>query len=189
MTGTTCVAETVRVPTVTLSVSAPRLAFQMTPLVAKPYDAVTYPIPNRVITDDYIGNFHYGITTTGTSGPYSLTFSDPITTGGQTHRLENWGDHWTVTFNFRPQHVVYYDEFCSDDQLDFMTDTTTFPLDQVYKWTKYELYKYLYNHEKRVRLDTGAPVPSLWRQKAIEAKREAERNEYEPKMIQVHGRA
>jgi len=83
------------------------LTAQMLPLIEYPVDAQSFPIPNRIINDEYIGNFHYGSPVSGTSGPYSMDFSEPITTGGMTHTIQHYGDHYNVTFNFRPLRPVY----------------------------------------------------------------------------------
>lgn len=174
--------------------SATALTIQMGPLLAYPISARAFPLPNRIESDDFIGNFHYGVLRDSPSGYPQLTFSDPITTSGKTHTLQNHGDHRTVAFNYEPLNEylgpLYFDELVSDASLSALTSTTTFPLDQVVRWARFELYKKLYLDEqrKRIRDNAGAPVPSVWRRQAQEALLAAENSDYEPAQLYVVGR-
>lgn len=131
-----------------LTLSATTMVAQMGPVVLFPLDAMTFPIPDRIESENFIGNFYYGTALSNPGGLESVAYSEPITVGGATHHFDNQGDHLSVTFNFRPTRPVYFDEFASDPALSAVTDTTTFPLDYIADWASYEL---LYFISKRKR--------------------------------------
>ena len=116
---------------------------QMATVTAYPRNASTFPLGSRVETDQHVGNFYYGLMLSSPTGPEKRTYSEPITTGGRTHHIDNQGGHFTVNFNFRPTSPVYYDEYVSEPALSAVTDTTTFPLDYVADWAVYELKKFI----------------------------------------------
>lgn len=192
MAGTLNIPATCKQISFRLVSSATATTIQMTPLIAYPTDATSFPIPNRIISTAYLGNYHYALPTTGASGPYSVTMTPPITVGGRTHSYSNFGDHITVNFNFLPILPVWFDELTYDPPLNGMLDVTTFPLDQVVKWTKYELFKMLYVGEepqyRTTSYGASIPIPSKWKTRTIEAKREAERSDYEPEVMKIEGR-
>ena len=145
-----------------LSVSATTMVAQMGPVIMFPQQATRFPLPNRVVSQDDIGNFHQVYS--GNSGSFNQTIStEALTTGGLAHRLEDYGDHMTVSFNFRPTRPVYYMEAVYGTSLSAMTDTTTFPANHVMRWAKYELYKWLYDRDEK------------WKMKVYEAKKAADR--------------
>ena len=175
-----------------VTMSAASSTLQWYPMIAFPTTAYNFALPNRVISQDYIGNFYYATPRTGANAPYALELSDPITVNGFTHALENEADHLVVRFNFRPFRPIYYDECFGSDTLTLLSDTTTFPLDHIVKWSKFELFKYLYTREKPEFRTTAygsvIPIPSRWKTRAIESKYEALHSNYEPKVVNVVGR-
>lgn len=182
----TCAEFTAR-----LVLSADSMVAQMAPVIMYPLGALSFPLPNRITSDDDIGNFY----PTRTGGPSPSTLADislgePYTVGGITHTITDYGDHRTVTFNIAPHCPLWYDELYSEPALTTLTGTTTFPLDYVVKWAKFELFKFLYQKEraKRARLDSGSPTPSVWRTATKESLIEAENCNYEPRLMKVYGR-
>lgn len=175
-----------------VTMSAASSTLQWYPMIAFPTTAMSYALPQRVISEQYVGNFFYALPRSGANAPYALDFSEPITLGGFTHRLDNDADHLTVTFNFRPVRPVYYEEALSGEAVSLLTDTSTFPLDQIIKWTKYELFKYLYTREspefRSTTYGSVIPIPSRWKTRLLEAKKEAEGSDYEPRTVTVVGR-
>lgn len=172
--------------------SATSTTIQMTPLVAFPTDATSFPIPNRIVAQSYIGNFHWATPVSASSGPYSLMFSEPITTGGLTHTINNFGDHFNVTFNFRPYRAIWFDELTYDPPLSAVTDTTSFPLDHVVKWVKAEIDLLLYEQETRKKRgeNSAEKAQNLARYVRIAnaSVRRARNSEYEPELMHVVGR-
>ena len=69
-----------------------------------------------------------------------------------------------------------------------LTDTTTFSEDYVVKWAKFELYKYLYEHDPTTLDPNKRPITSPWLRKAISARRAADGSAYSPKLENVVGR-
>jgi len=177
-----------------LALSATGMVAQMTPIIMFPQDAMSFPIPNRVQSLAFLGNYHYGTVLSQPGGLESIVYSEPITVGGLTHRYSNFGDHFTVTFNFRPGRPVYFDEFSGDPDITTLTATTTFPLDQVVKWAKFELFKMLYYRESmranRISsgINAGQPTRPTWLPLAKAARREAGGSDYEAEMLNVVGR-
>ena len=174
-----------------LTLSATTMVAQMTPVIMFPLGAMTFPIPNRIISDEYIGNFHYATARSQPSGLESDSISEPITTGGRTHTIQDYGDHYSVTFNFMPKRAVYFDELTYDTALGTtMSSTTTFPLDYVVKWAKFELLNYLWQSEKeQFSPSTGRAMPSKYLTRRNTALKAAMHSEYEPGMMQIYGRA
>jgi hypothetical protein len=158
---------------------------QMAPIIAFPKDAATFPFTNRVLFSR-VGNFFRPHRGGNPTGPEERRYT-PLLQGGRLAEFSDTGDHLTVTFNFSPG-VVYYDELVFGSTLSAMSDTTVFPLDQVVKWTKYELYKMFYNAERPVRNGDGRIMPSAWKPRVNEAFREASRSAYEPEFMQLAGR-
>lgn len=153
-----------------LRVSATTMVAQMGPVIMYPLDAASFPLSNRVRNVEEVGNFFYG------HDGYTLgatVFSDPITIGGAEASFSDYGDHLTVTFNFRPTQSVWYEEIVYGKPLYGMTETTTFDADDVIKWAKAELYARLYADDPKRR------------QKAIEAQRAARRQTSKPLLVQV----
>lgn len=177
-----------------LTLSATTMVAQMTPVVMFPLGAMRFPLPSRIVSKNYVGNYHYATTLSQPGGLESLAFSEPLTVGGRTHSYSNQGDHLTVTFNFRPTRAIYFDEYAGDADITTMTATTSFPLDQVVKWAKFELFKMLYYRESmrasRISsgINAGQPTRSIWLPLAKAAQREAGGSDYEADMMNVVGR-
>lgn len=191
MEGTFNIPATCKQISFRLVSSATSTTIQMAPLVAFPVTADRFPIPNRIISQDYIGNFKYAWPTLGTGGMYDVAFTEPITSDGLEHHIDNYGDHMTVTFNFRPHRAVWFEELAGDDSAAALTTTTTFPLNQLYLWSKFELLDWLWGHEKMVSIPYGnraIPSPSRWLAKRNAALRAAQNSEFEPKAVTVVGR-
>ena len=172
-----------------LTLSAASMVAQMAPIILFPLDAMSFPIPNRVESENIIGNFYFGQTLSNPGGLESVAFSEPIN-GGYTHHLANYGDHFTVTFNFRPTRPVYYDEFVYGGSLTAMTDTTTFAADRVKLWARAEIYDFLMRGELRAqkKLENGMPLPSAWRALRNAAYKAAQYSSFEPQMVNIVGR-
>lgn len=163
---------------------------QMARIIAYPRDAMSFPFTNRVVAAERIGNFYYSRYGSSVSGPDERGYTDPITVGGRTAMLSNEGDHFVVSFNFSSFEPVYYDELVYGAALSAMSDTSVFPLDQIVKWSKFELFKTRYNRERiMLRRDgDGKPLPSIWRTAAREALREAQWSSYRPELKTLVGR-
>lgn len=143
-----------------LVLSALSMVAQMAPVILFPLDAMTFPLPNRIDSENFIGNFYYGTTLSNPGGIESIAFSEAITQGGATHHFDNQGDHLSVTFNFRPTSPVYFDEYANDPALSAITDTTTLPLDYIADWAAYELLEFI-SRRKRTKEGTAAAKAAL----------------------------
>src|SRR3990172_5383585 len=62
-----------------LTLSALSMVAQITPIVMFPLDALSFPLPNRIISDQYIGNFHYATPLANPGGLSAVVYSGPIT--------------------------------------------------------------------------------------------------------------
>lgn len=158
-----------------LTLSATGLVAQMGPVIMFPLDAGSFPLPNRIMSSDDIGNFYYATSCAGPGILPSVELSEPITLGGATHKFSEYGDHMTVYFNFRPRMAVWYEEAVYGASLSAMTDTTTFPLEQVVRQSVYELRKLQAKRDKK-----------KYQIDAIEAQKAARYNERE--LLNVVGR-
>ena len=176
-------------PRLTVSGSGTMVA-QMSPIIAYPQNAQSFPFTNRLFDQSRVGNFFYSYGFSSPGGPDERTYSDPITVGGRTASYSNNGDHLVVTFNFAPSGPVYYDELIFGGALTAMTDTTTFPADMVKLWARAELYDFLMRSEMRGRktLDNGSPAPSSWRALRNAAYKSAIWSDFEPEMANIVGR-
>ena len=176
-------------PRLTVSGSGTMTA-QMAPLIAYPQDAMSFPFTNRVLSDDRIGNFYYARGYGENGGPDERGYTEPITTGGCTHTFSNDGDHLVVSFNFTPGGPVYYDELIYGAALTSLTDTTTFPAEQVKRWSRAEIYKWLLRAgmAEGKRAENGVFLPSEWRDLYNNAAREARWSLSEPTLLTVVGR-
>lgn len=159
-----------------LTLSATGLVAQMGPVIMFPLDAVSFPLPDRLMSAEDVGNLRYATTLVGPGGYSSMAFSEPITSGGLTHSIRDYGDHMTLELNFLPRRAIWWEEHAYGAALTAMTDTTTFPLETVVRWSAFELYKWLAKKDKK-----------KYQQNAIEAQK-ATRGYGQPEMINVVGR-
>ena len=172
-----------------LSLSATGQVAQLAPFIMYPQDAMSFPLPNRIQSTEHVGNFHYAHQGSSPGAIGGMGFSEPITTEGRTHTFSNYGDHLTVTFNFRPNRPVYYDELIRGAALAGVTETTTFPLNQVLKHAEYELRKRLARDaQQKVRGPETKIYADEMRRMAREAERAARWSEYEPELMHIVGR-
>lgn len=173
-----------------LTLSATTMVAQMAPVIMFPQNAMAFPLPNRIESDNQIGNFFCAQTHRSPGGFYDTSFSEPITTSGLEHRILNYGDHRTVLFNFTVNDPVWYEEDVYGTALTSMSDTTTFPLEQVVLWSYFELTDRLMRDEmvRAAKLQNGQPSPSVWRPLRNAALKSAQRNSYEPATKHVVGR-
>jgi len=148
-----------------LSLSATGQVAQMGPVIMFPQDAVSFPLSNRVESSEFIGNFFGGYTLVGPGGLPSIAYGDPLTNGGLEHRIYDYGDHLSVTFNFSQFRPVFYEEWVNGSAMNAMTDTTTFPLDRLVMLAYADLTDRLMREElmRGAKLDNGTPSPSTWR--------------------------
>lgn len=173
-----------------LTLSATGQIAQMTPIIMFPQGAMSFPMSNRIESDEVIGNFYAGTTRLGPGGLQDIDISDPITSGGIEHRLTDYGDHRTVTFNIPIHRPVWYEEYVSGLALSAITGTTDFPLDRVVKWAYAELTDRLMRDEMmaKLRADNGTPLPSVWRPIRNAAMKSAMGTSYEPQLRNIVGR-
>jgi len=175
---------------VRLSLSADTMVGQMGPVIIFPRNTNAFPLPNRLTSEDDIGNLFYGTVGTNPAGYMNIRLSEPITNATNQHYLDSYDDHMTLRLPFRVNRAVYYEEAVFGAALAGLADTTTFPRERIIKWAKYEFVKRLYEREriKFVTLENGTPRPSRWRTSAKEAWREASGNDMEPEPKLVSGR-
>lgn len=172
-----------------LSLSATGLVAQMGPVIMFPQGAMSFPLPSRIEADESIGNFYWGWNRRAPGGYADLMYSDPLS-GGLEHRLTDYGDHRTVTFNFPAVRPVWFQEYVNGSSLTAMTDTTNFPLDRLVKWAYAELCDRMMRGEMldRPRLENGMPIPSTWRPLRNAAYKSARYGGQEPALLNVVGR-
>lgn len=170
-----------------LSVSATGMVAQMTPIIMFPDGVSTFPLPNRIEAIDFIGNFYESETL---RAPGSIADMGFYPTTPLTHRFGNYGDHLSVTFGCRITHPIWYEEQVSGTALSAMTDTTTFPLDQVVLWAYAELLDRMMKSEmlRGLTQDNNVPKPSIYRQMRNAAYIEAQNSVWEPALKKIYGR-
>ncbi len=171
-----------------LTLDATALVAQMTPIVMFPLNVTTFPLPNRISAKDDVGNVMYATCLRNPGTIADLVLSDPLTIGSEPYRINSYGDHLTIRLPFYPTRAVYYEEAVFGTALTAMTDTTIFAEDYVVKWAKWELYRYLAEHDPTVLDPNKRAVTSPWVRKANAAKRGAETSDHEPDPLMVYGR-
>jgi hypothetical protein len=162
---------------------------QMGQIVAYPQDARSFPLQQRVIApEERVGNFYQGRWGGTATGPDERNLHNALL-GGRKVSFTQDGDHLVVMFNFAPG-LMWYEELVYGTELSAMADTTIFPKEQVLRWAKYELLRWLYEGDlaKGDRADNGVNIPSRWRSAAREAWRQADRSQYEPDLVTLTGR-
>jgi hypothetical protein len=170
-----------------LTLSATGLVAQMGPVIMFPQQAVNFPLPNRIESDDDIGNFYYARPYSSPSSYATLGHSGPFD-GGIEHMIRDYGDHRTVSFNFRPCRPIWFEEVMYHSPLSAMTDTTTAPIDWVVMAAWYELADWMHTRERPVRNNDGRIMPSAILPIRNKALRRLQRSGFEPAAIQVAGR-
>ena len=173
-----------------LTLDATGLVAQMGPVIMFPLDAYSFPLPNRIRTEDDIGNFMYA---TGGMSPANLgamSWSTPITTQGRQHWFAHGGDHPTVVFNFKPGRAVWYEEAVHYPELIGPSDSTFAPKDWVLREAEAEIAEWLYKREemKPIRTGDGVKVPPAFLRRAREARRAADESPQRPQVKTVVGR-
>lgn len=173
-----------------LACSATGMVAQMGPVIMFPANASRFPLPNRIQSDEDIGNFMWGHTTSDPGGLEALCFSEPVTTGGAQHSFQDYGDHRTVHFNFMVNDPLWYEEYVRGTTLSGMAETSTFSLDRIVKWAVFELYDRLMREEMntRARADNGSLLSSQFRIMRNAALKEAQWSRHEPPLKYVVGR-
>ena len=170
-----------------LSLSATGLVAQMTPIIMFPLNVTSFPLPNRIETLESVGNFFTGwsLRSPGTLADVFRAGTEPLE-----HRIHDYGDHRTVTFDALITRPVWYEEYVNGGALTAMTDTTTFAADRLQKWARFETYDFLMRRElgKRKVAENGVPLPSMWRTLRNAALKAAENSGYEPALKNVTGR-
>src|SRR3990167_8040463 len=122
-----------------LSLSATGMVAQMAPVIMFPEGAVNFPLPNRIESVEQVGNFFTSLALRSPGSFYDMAiWEDPVV-----HRIHDYGDHRTVTFDSMIIRPLWFEEYVNGSALSAMTDTTTFPLDRIVKWAKaeYELLR------------------------------------------------
>ena len=171
-----------------LSASATGMVAQMAPVIMFPLNVTQFPLPNRIESNDAIGNFYSGYSL---RGPGALAdIWQYQTTAPLEHRIHDYGDHRTVSFNTMITRPIWYEEYVAGSAFTALTGTTDFPLDRISKWAYFELMDQLMRKEMmaRGRADNGTPLPSVYRPLRNAALKAAENSSYEPTMNHVVGR-
>jgi hypothetical protein len=172
-----------------LTLSATGQVAQMAPIIMFPQGAMSFPLPNRIESDEAIGNFFWGWSRRSPGGLNDLMYSDPMG-GGIEHHLVDYGDHRTVNFNVGAFRPIWFQEYVNGEALSALTSTTTFPLDRVVKYAYAEFCDRMMRAEMTsgARLENGALPPSMWRPLRNAAYKSAQHSGYEPALLNVTGR-
>lgn len=169
-----------------LSLSATGLVAQMAPLIMFPQGVTVFPLPNRIESDEAVGNFYTSLSLRSPGAIADLAnIADPLE-----HRIFDYGDHRTVMFSHLVTRPLWYEEYVTGTSLSALTSTTDYPLDRVVKWAYFELLDNLMRREMGAgkKADNGAPLPSIWRPLRNAALRSAGMSSYEPQMKHIVGR-
>ena len=169
-----------------LSLSATGMVAQMAPVIMFPEGAVNFPLPNRIESVEQVGNFFTSLALRSPGSFYDMAiWEDPVV-----HRIHDYGDHRTVTFDSLIIHPLWFEEYVNGSALSAMTDTTTFPLDRIVKWAKaeYELLRM-----ERVSKGHNGTAESQSKVRGAErlaarALRAAQGSGYEPRLKNIVGR-
>jgi hypothetical protein len=170
-----------------LTLSATGLVAQMAPIIMFPQHAMNFPLPNRIESDDDIGNFYYGYPQASPGSWNDRVLSDAFG-GGIEHMIRDYGDHRTVSFNFHPCRPIWFEEVVYGKELTAITGTTTMPIDWVVQAATYELYDWMHNQERPVRNNDGRVMPSQVLPLRNKALRRLQSSGFEPASVQVAGR-
>ena len=169
-----------------LSLSATGMVAQVAPVIMFPEGAVNFPLPNRIESVEQVGNFFTSLALRSPGSFYDMAiWEDPVV-----HRIHDYGDHRTVTFDSLIIRPLWFEEYVNGSALSAMTDTTTFPLDRIVKWAKaeYELLRM-----ERVSKGHNGTAESQSKVRGAErlaarALRAAQGSGYEPRLKNIVGR-